>query len=81
MQTFARHTDNDAVQISALRKYAADLTALARAGRLPANASYEREVNQLIKSLASGNSRQPVILDEKGENSRKRIAAKRFLFN
>lgn len=68
--TFARNTKTDTVKMSALGKYATDLTALARAGRLSANANYEREVNQLIQALASGDSRQPVILDDKGENQK-----------
>ena len=67
MRVFARETKKDAAKISVLKKYTTDLTALARAGRLNPTSNLEREVNRLIKALASGDLRQPVILDEKGE--------------
>ncbi len=47
LQAFALSTNKDSIKIPALRKYATDLTELARAGRIGGNADYEREVNQL----------------------------------
>jgi ATP-dependent Clp protease ATP-binding subunit ClpA len=51
MHIFAGNKSGNSVKASALGKYATDLTALVRAGRLGENAGYEREVNQLIKAL------------------------------
>jgi hypothetical protein len=67
MPAFAHGATGDPVKKSALRKYATDLTELARAGRLGENVRYKREVNQLVEALANGGVRQPVLLDEAGE--------------
>ena len=68
IQVFA-NTTNQNVEIStSLKKYTTDLTELARQNRLRVNPNFENETNRLIKVLATGGLRQPVILDEKGEN-------------
>ena len=49
---------------SATTKYTTDLTQLGREGRLRENLSFENETARLIKVLAEGGVRQPVIIDE-----------------
>ncbi|MBK8304044.1 MAG: hypothetical protein IPK98_11825 [Chloracidobacterium sp.] len=49
---------------AATAKYTTDLTQLGREGRLREELSYEKETTRLIKVLAEGGSRQPVIVDE-----------------
>ena len=49
---------------SATAKYTTDLTQLGREGRLRENLSFENETARLIKVLAEGGFRQPVIVDE-----------------
>jgi subtilisin family serine protease len=48
--------------------YTTDLTQLGRLGRLRESLSFEKETNRLIEVLGKGGSRQPVIVDEKGES-------------
>src|SRR5262245_56439182 len=48
--------------------YTTDLTQLGRLGRLRESLSFEKETNRLIEVLGKGGSRQPVIIDEKGES-------------
>src|SRR5438067_1762193 len=49
---------------SATAKYTTDLTQLGREGRLRENLSFESGAVRLIKVLAEGGVRQPVIVDE-----------------
>jgi subtilisin family serine protease len=49
---------------SAMAKYTTDLTQLGREGRLRENLNFENETLRLIKVLAEGGIRQPVIVDE-----------------
>jgi subtilisin family serine protease len=49
---------------SATTKYTTDLTQLGREGRLRENLNFENETTRLIKVLAEGGVRQPVIVDE-----------------
>ena len=65
---FAKTTNQNAVKTLTLTKFTSDLTELVRSGRVRADANFESETNRLIKMLASGDVRQPVILDEKGKN-------------
>ena len=53
-----------AAHSSASAKYTTDLTQLGREGRLREDSSYDSETARLIKVLAQGERRQPVILDE-----------------
>src|SRR5687768_4623795 len=53
---------------SALTSYTTDLTQLGRDGRLRENLNLEKEAVRLIKVLAGNGKRQPVLIDEKGEN-------------
>jgi ATP-dependent Clp protease ATP-binding subunit ClpA len=53
---------------SALTSYTTDLTQLGRDGRLRENLNLEKETVRLIKVLAGNGKRQPVLIDEKGEN-------------
>src|SRR5438874_2921014 len=48
----------------ATAKYTTDLTQLGREGRLRENLSFEKETLRLVKVLAEGGVRQPVIVDE-----------------
>ena len=68
IQVFANTTNQNVGTSPTLTQYTTDLTELARNGRLRLNANFESETNRLIKMLATGGLRQPVILDEKGEN-------------
>lgn len=52
---------------SALDKFTTDLTELARAERIKADADFSAEVGSLVEVLAGG-IRQPVVLDENGKN-------------
>jgi len=45
-----------------------DLTQLGRDGKLRENLNFETETARLIEVLAKGGSRQPLLLDEKGES-------------
>ncbi|HTK38203.1 MAG TPA: S8 family serine peptidase, partial [Pyrinomonadaceae bacterium] len=45
-----------------------DLTQLGREGRLRESLSFEKDVMRLIEVLEKGGSRQPVLVDEKGES-------------
>ncbi len=71
-QTYVNSKVNAAKKFSneypSLAKYATDLTALARDGKVSLNANLEREADLLVKSLTDNDSRQTVILDESGEN-------------
>src|SRR4051812_39390331 len=49
---------------SAMTKYTTDLTQLGREGRLRENLNFENETARLVKVLAEGGVRQPVIVDE-----------------
>src|SRR5258706_4864790 len=49
---------------AATTKYTTNLTQLGREGRLRANLSFENETARLVKALAEGGVRQPVIVDE-----------------
>src|SRR5215213_1054113 len=51
-----------ASEYPALAKYATDLTALARDGKILVNPNFEREADLLVKSLANRDLRQTVIL-------------------
>ena len=53
---------------SATARFTTDLTQLGRDGRLHENLSLETDTLRLVKVLAGGGQRQPVIVDEKGEN-------------
>ena len=53
---------------SATARFTTDLTQLGRDGRLRENLNLEADTLRLIKVLAGGGQRQPVIVDEKGEN-------------
>ncbi len=53
-----------AANASAIAKYTTDLTQLGREGRLRENLSFEKETARLIKVLAEGGARNPVIIDE-----------------
>src|SRR5258706_8964460 len=55
---------NVAATSSATAKYTTDLTQLGREGRLRENLNFENETARLIKVLAEGGIRQPVIVDE-----------------
>ena len=56
---------NKTVAVSnATAKYTTDLTQLGREGRLRENLSFENETMRLIKVLAEGGVRQPVIVNE-----------------
>ena len=68
IQTLADNSNKTSVKSSVMKKYTTDLTGLASAGRIGGNTRYEKEVNSLIKMLTNGDLRQPVILDEKGDN-------------
>src|SRR5947209_15415852 len=48
----------------ATAKYTTDLTQLGRQGRLQENVSLAGETSRLIKVLAEGGLRQPVVVDE-----------------
>src|SRR5688500_507309 len=65
---FAAATLRDETKIvttsSATAKYTTDLTQLGREGRLRENLSFENEIMRLIKVLAEGGMRQPVIVDQ-----------------
>ena len=51
-----------------LVKFTTDLSQLASENRLRLNNNFESEVNRLMQTLSNDALRQPVILDEKGEN-------------
>ena len=66
---FAVYAFDGTVQRYVLRseaaaKYTTDLTELGRQGRLRENTSYDAEAARLVKVLAEGGIRQPVIVDE-----------------
>ena len=69
----AGDTQQSAASASALAKYTTDLTQLGREGRLRENLSFESETTRLIKVLAEGGVRQPVIVDEDKESSQDTI--------
>ena len=50
--------------VSATAKYTTDLTQLGREGRLRENLNFDKETARLVKVLAEGGVRQPVIIDE-----------------
>ena len=56
--------DKTNVVSSATAKYTTDLTQLGREGRLRAVLSFENETSRLVKVLAEGGVRQPVIVNE-----------------
>ncbi|MEP6788515.1 MAG: S8 family serine peptidase, partial [Acidobacteriota bacterium] len=49
---------------SATAKYTTDLTQLGREGRLRETLSFDKETSRLVKVLAEGGVRQPVLIDE-----------------
>ena len=57
-------TINVVANTTAMAKYTTDLTQLGREGRLRENLSYENETIQLLKVLAEGGLRQPVVVNE-----------------
>ena len=60
-----RRDTNLSVPVStATAKYTTDLTQLGRIGRLQEDLRFEAETTQLLKMLAEGGARQPVIIDE-----------------
>ena len=66
---FAVEILNDKTKASTtpMAKYTTDLTQLGREGRLRENLSFENETVRLLKVLAEGGVRQPVIVnDDKG---------------
>jgi ATP-dependent Clp protease ATP-binding subunit ClpA len=65
---FAANKTNTPSNSSATTRFTTDLTQLGRDGRLRENLSLENDTLRLIKVLAGGGQRQPVIVDEKGEN-------------
>nr|MBP7377784.1 hypothetical protein [Pyrinomonadaceae bacterium] len=60
-------TINVVASTTAMAKYTTDLTQLGREGRLRENLSYETETIQLLKVLAEGGLRQPVVVNEDAE--------------
>ena len=48
--------------------FTTDLTQLGRQGRLRENPNFENEISALVEILEKGGTRQPIILDEKGES-------------
>jgi hypothetical protein len=58
---------NFTVEYPALAKYATDLAALARDGKISVNSNFEHEADQLVESL-TGDSRQPAMLGETGDD-------------
>lgn len=62
-----RHNDPVAAPTAADVNHTIDLTQLGREGRLREDLSFEGDTNRLMKALAGNGSRQPVIVDEKGE--------------
>lgn len=63
----AASTNNDDLKITlsqATVKYTTDLTQLGRQGRLQENPNLSRETSHLIRTLAEGGIRQPVIVGE-----------------
>jgi len=60
-------TINVVASTTAMAKYTTDLTQLGREGRLRENLSYETETIQLLKVLAEGGLRQPVVVNEDPE--------------
>ena len=65
---FAALTPQTVNNASATAKYTTDLTQLGRNGRLRENLNFESETSRLVKVLAEGGLRQPVIVDNTGEN-------------
>ena len=68
ISAFAALTPQSVINASATTKYTTDLTQLGRQGRLRENLNFENETARLIKVLAEGGIRQPVIVDSTGEN-------------
>ena len=64
VSTFRNDTIRVVSKSSATAKYTTDLTQLGREGRLREDLSFEKETTRLIKVLATGGIRQPVIVDE-----------------
>ncbi len=62
-QVFAQTVNQHSIENGILGKYTADLTNLARQGRLRVNSNFDTEVNALVKMLESNDPRQPAILD------------------
>ena len=65
---FAANKNESPSNSSATARFTTDLTQLGRDGRLRENLSLENDTLRLIKVLAGGGQRQPVIVDQKGEN-------------
>ena len=65
---FAGDTKQIAASDTAITKFTTDLTLLGHSGRLREIPSFENETRKLVEVLENGGLRQPVILDEKGEN-------------
>ncbi|MGH7782370.1 MAG: hypothetical protein ACREO5_00775, partial [Candidatus Binatia bacterium] len=61
-------SDSQKQSLAAPAIYTTDLTQLGRDGRLRESLSFEKETNRLIEVLGKGGSRQPVLIDEKGES-------------
>ncbi|MGB7209446.1 MAG: hypothetical protein WBD27_12350, partial [Pyrinomonadaceae bacterium] len=65
---FAANNNQTSSNSSATSRFTTDLTQLGRDGRLRENLNLEADTLRLIKVLAGGGQRQPVIVDEKGED-------------
>ena len=65
---FAANNNESSSNSSATASFTTDLTQLGRDGRLRENLNLENDTLRLVKVLAGGGQRQPVIVDEKGEN-------------
>ncbi|MGI8409841.1 MAG: hypothetical protein ACR2M8_08195, partial [Pyrinomonadaceae bacterium] len=68
VSAFASDSNETPAYSTLTTRFATDLTQLGRQGRLRENLNFENETNRLIKVLAGGGLRQPVIVDDKGEN-------------
>jgi subtilisin family serine protease len=58
----------DVVKYPTLVCFATDMTRLAREGQIQPSAGYEMEIDRVIKSLADGDNRQPVLIDDFNDN-------------
>lgn len=58
----------DVVKYPTLVRFATDMTKLAKEGQLHATSDYVREVDRVVKALADGDKRQPVLLDPVNDN-------------
>ena len=68
IQIFAQSNSPKSSNSQNFGKFTTDLTALAAQGKIRPAADLNNEVNRLIQMLASSNLRQPVVLDDKGDD-------------